>query len=356
MSLHQLGWNPNLEAAFEPLRDRGLAPARVARQDLDRYLLLDGSGERPARLAGRLRHAARTPAERPAVGDWVAMRVATTALIAAVLPRSSAFVRRAAGGVTVEQVLAANVDTALLVSGLDCDFNLRRLERYLAAARESGASPVVVLNKADLLGGGELQRCVAEAGATAPGVPVVTVSALSACGLEPLAPWLEARRTVALLGSSGVGKSTMVNALLGTRRQPTGTVRAADSRGRHVTSRRELVPLPGGALLIDTPGLRELGLWGGGDGLDGAFPDVVALGRGCRFRDCAHADEPGCAVRAAVEAGELDPARLESWRKLQREARWLATRQDARARAAEEAKWKMISRSAKRHPKADRWR
>jgi ribosome biogenesis GTPase len=356
MSLHRLGWNQTLEDALAPFRSQGLVPARVAREDLGRYLLLDERGERPARLAGRLRHAARRRAELPAVGDWVAVHAgaAATAVIVAVLPRASAFVRAAAGGITEGQVLAANVDTVFLVSGLDGDFNLRRLERYLAAAWESGARPVVVLNKADLAA--DLGARVAEAEAVAAGAPVVAVSALAEGGLDALAPWLEAGRTVALLGSSGVGKSTMLNVLLGAPRQPTGAVRAGDSRGRHVTARRELVPLPGGALMLDTPGLRELQLWGGDEGLSGAFPDVAALAAGCRFRDCRHADEPGCAVRAAVGDGRLGAARLDSWHKLQRELRRLAVRQDARARAAEEAKWKAISRSQKRHPKADRWR
>jgi ribosome biogenesis GTPase len=354
MSLHLLGWNPSIENAFAPYRSRGLAPARVAREDRDRYLLLDERGERAARLAGRLRHEARSRAELPAVGDWVAARVAATAVIVAVLPRASAFVRKVAGETTEPQVIAANVDTVFLVAGLDGDFNLRRIERYLAAAWESGADPVVVLNKADLAA--DLERRVAEVESVAPGVSVLAVSALEGEGLEALGPWLAPGRTVALLGSSGVGKSTIANALLGGLRQETGAVREDDSHGRHTTTRRELVPLPGGALLIDTPGMRELQLWGGDEGLDGTFPDVATLAARCRFRDCGHAGEPGCAVREAVEAGRLDESRLESWHKLQRELTRLAARQDARARAAQEAKWKAISRSMKHHPKAHRWR
>lgn len=356
MSLNPLGWNDTLEDQIHPYRGRGLAPARVAREDRDRYLLLDERGERNAGLAGRLRHEARSRAELPAVGDWVAARAraGATAVIVAVLPRTSAFVRKVAGETTEEQVVAANVDTVFLVAGLDGDFNLRRIERYLAAAWESGASPVLVLNKADLAG--DLQARMEEVEPAAMGVPVVAVSALKGEGLEALSPWLEPGRTVALLGSSGVGKSTLINALLGSQRQMTGAVRADDSRGRHITARRELVPLPGGALLLDTPGMRELQLWGGDEGLDGAFPDVTTFAAGCRFRDCGHAGEPGCAVRAAMESGRLDPSRLESWHKLRRELRWLAARQDARLRAANEAKWKAISKSMKRHPKADRWR
>jgi len=356
MQLRHLGWNPILEDAFRPFREQGLVPARVAREDRGRYLLLDGRCERPAVLAGRLRHEASGRAALPAVGDWVAARAgaSSTAIIVAVLPRASAFVRKLAGETTEEQVVAANVDTVFLVTGLDGDFNPRRIERYLAAAWESGATPVLVLNKADL--DGELEAHRLEAEAVAIGVPLVAVSALERTGLDALAPWLESGRTVALLGSSGVGKSTLVNALLGTERQATGPVRPDDSRGRHVTVRRELVPLPGGALLLDTPGLRELQLWGDEGGRAGAFPDVTALAAGCRFRDCTHGDEPGCAVRAAAERGELDTARLESWHKLGRELRRLEARRDARARAAEEAKWKVISRSIKRLAKTDRRR
>jgi ribosome biogenesis GTPase / thiamine phosphate phosphatase len=353
MPLRRLGWNQTLEDSFHPCREQGLVPARVAREDRGRYLLLDGRRECPAVLAGRLRHEARCRADLPAVGDWVAARTdAATATIVAVLPRTGAFVRKAAGAATEEQVVAANVDTVFLVAGLDGDFNPRRIERFLAAARESGAEPVLVLNKADLAGQLEAHR--AEAGAAAPGVSLVAVSALERTGLDALAPWLRPGSTVALLGSSGVGKSTLVNALLGSGRQATGPVREDDSRGRHVTTRRELVLLPGGALLLDTPGLRELQLWGGDEGLVGAFPDLAALAGGCRFRDCAHAEEPGCAVRAAVEAGRLDASRLESWHKLQGESRWLAARQDARARAEEEAKWKVIARARRRLSKSDR--
>ncbi|HEY6867423.1 MAG TPA: ribosome small subunit-dependent GTPase A [Candidatus Eisenbacteria bacterium] len=353
MSLDWLGWNSKLDDAFRPHRDRGRTPARVAREDRDGYLLLTAAGEHAARLSGRLRHDARGRLEWPAVGDWVAVRRADggPGVIDGVLPRASAFVRKVAGDATAEQVVAANVDTVLLVSGLDGDFNPRRIERYLAAAWESGAAPVVVLNKADLEP--ELEARIATVESVAIGVPVVALSARTGAGLEALAPWVVPGRTVALLGSSGVGKSTIVNALLGGARQATAEVRADDSRGRHTTTRRELVPLPGGGVLIDTPGMRELQLWGDA-GLPDAFPDIASLASECRFRDCGHAGEPGCRVIAAVEEGGLEPARLESWRKLQRELRHLARRQDARARARELSRWKQITRAMRRHPKAGR--
>ena len=354
MSLHHLGWNAHFENLFVPHRSRGLEPARVSREDRGRYGILDERGARSAELAGRLRHEARTRAELPAVGDWVALRpgAASSGVIDAVLPRASAFTRKLAGETTEEQVVAANVDVVFLVSGLDADFNPRRIERYLAAAWESGAEPVVVLNKADLAH--DLESRLAEVAAVAPGAAVVPLSALGGQGLETLEPWLRPGRTVALLGSSGVGKSTLVNALLGEARQETGGVREDDSRGRHTTTHRELVPLPGGAVLLDTPGMRELQLWGDESGLDGAFPEITELAERCRFRDCGHEGEPGCAVLGAVGDGTLGADRLESWRKLQRELRWLASRQDARARAEQLAKWKVIHKSMRGHPKAQR--
>ena len=265
------------------------------------------------------------------MGDWVAVRSdQDRAGIHAVLPRTSAFVRPATGETSEEQILAANVDTALLVAGLDHDFNPRRIERYVASAWESGAQPVLVLNKADIVS--DLDEWVARAAAIAPGVPVVALSAQTGVGLEQLASWVGPGRTVVLLGSSGVGKSTLVNALLGENRQATGEVRADDSRGRHTTTARELLVLPGGGVLIDTPGIRALKLAAGEESMAGAFADIESLAAACRFRDCRHEGEPGCAVTAAVATGTLDRARLLSWYKLEREAKWLAARQDRRLR------------------------
>ena len=329
---------------------------RVAREDRDRYTVLSRSGALSAVLTGRFRHDALARADLPAVGDWVMARAEAggPATISALLPRASAFMRKVAGDTTQEQVVAANVEAVFLVCGLDGDFNPRRVERALTAAWESGAQPVVVLNKADLAS--DVAARVAETEAVAPGAPVVALSALEGNGLDALSPWLVPGHTIALIGSSGAGKSTLTNALLGEARQATGAVREEDSRGRHTTTHRELVPLPSGALLLDTPGMRELQLWGDDSGLEGAFPEVTELVARCRFSDCTHASEPGCAVLEALASGVLDAARFAAWLKLQRELRYLAGRQDARIRAEDTAKWKAIHKEMRHHPKASRWK
>jgi ribosome biogenesis GTPase len=356
MSLNTLGWKPAFAAAFEALPETNTHPARISREERGRYRVLDESGERQAELSGRMRHEAQSRLDLPAVGDWVAVRRAGDGpdIIVALLPRATAFIRKVAGETTEEQIVAANVDTVFIVMGLDADFNVRRAERYLTAGWESGAIPVIVLNKSDLAE--DLEAQVAEVEASAAGADVVAVSALDAAAFVALERWLAPGQTVALLGSSGVGKSTLVNGLAGEARQATGAVRESDSRGRHTTTHRELVPLPGGAVLLDTPGMRELQLWGDEESAGAAFPDITALAEACRFGDCGHASEPGCAVRAALDDGTLDRGRFESWRKLQRELHWLEIRNDGRARAVETAKWKAIHKSMKHHPKAKRWK
>ncbi len=352
MSLEHLGWNERLEQCFVSHRSRGREPARVSREERDRYLVLGAAGEHEAVGSGRLRREGEDGAALPAVGDWVALRPARgdgPRVITAVLPRASVFVRKAAGELTERQTIAANLDFVFVVAGLDAEYNPRRLERYLATAWEGGAVPVVILNKADLAE--DLEERIAETRLAAPGAEVVALSARTGEGLDQLAPWLARGRTVALVGSSGVGKSTLVNALLGEARQTIAEVRPADARGRHTTTRRDLLARPSGALLVDTPGLRELQLWADESSLAQAFPDVEELAAGCRFRDCHHDEEPGCAVRAAVERGEIDSGRLESWHKLQRELRWLAGKQDVRVRLEETARWRMIQRSLRLHPK-----
>ena len=355
-----LGWDAGWEAAFAPYAAQGLHPARVLAAHRDLWIVALPSGDREAVVSGRLRHDALGPGDLPAAGDWVAVSGAGTGdadtwttVIGAVLPRRTAFRRsageeRLAGNLSAEQVLAANVDVALLVAGLDGDFNLRRLERYLAVAWSGGTTPVILLNKADMAADLDGFRVAAEA--VAPGVEVRAMSALTGDGVAALAAdHLPPGRTAVVLGSSGVGKSTLVNALLGTERQRTGGVRADDARGRHTTTTRELVRLPGGAILIDTPGIRSLGVAGAGAGMDSTFADITELAAGCRFRDCRHEQEPGCEVRAALADGRLSRERHASHRKLEREAAHAARKGDRLAQEAERRKWRTISASVSQH-------
>jgi ribosome biogenesis GTPase len=336
--LESYGWSDELSHQFESLALDDVVPARVTVQQRGLYTLAAERGELTAELGGRFAFEA-GEGEYPVVGDWVALTVPTEGrgTIHAVLPRRTAFVRRAAGDAGAAQVLAANIDTVFLVSSLNADLSLRRLERYLASAWESGADPVVVLTKADLPDAVEAR--LVDVQSVASGVPVHAVSAVTGEGLDGLRSYLGPGRTGVLLGSSGVGKSTLVNALAGEELLATAPVREADARGRHTTTHRELVLLPGGGLVLDTPGMRELGLWDAEAGLDTAFADVDELFGGCRFADCAHEREPGCAIRAALADGTLRPERWESYVKLQREAAYAERKGDPRATAAERKKW-----------------
>lgn len=334
--LDRYGWDDGWATAFEPFANDGLLPARVAIQHRATYHVCAAHRELEAVLAGRLRHRAEAGEELlPAVGDWVAVRppnaVGGRTAVLAVLPRRSAFIRKEAGRGGRDQVLAANVDTVFLMSALGADLNPRRLERYLTLAWESGARPVIVLGKADLVG--DVDGVLDRVRQLAFDVPIHVVSSVTGQGFDELRPYLSGNRTIAVLGSSGVGKSTLINALAGRELLETGEVRAGDEKGRHTTTRRELVVLPGGGVIVDTPGLRELQLSEAGEGLREAFEDVETLAAGCRFLDCTHASEPGCAVRQAVEDGRLDGARLQSYQKLQRELRALEARSDPRAAA-----------------------
>ena len=340
MNLEELGWDDGFAAAFEPYDN--CIPARVAAQHRGAYDVLTEHGELRVQLTGRLRHEADSGADLPAVGDWIALRDET---IQGVLPRRSAFLRKVAWSQTEAQVLAANLDTIFVVSGLDGDLNLRRLERYLTLAWESGATPALVFTKADLCE--DCTGAMLAVEQVALGVPAHVISNVTGEGLDELAPYLAPAKTVALLGSSGVGKSSLANRLLGEELQVTKAI-AEDGRGRHTTSSRHLFRLPGGALLVDTPGLREVQLWEADEGIQDAFADVDELAAACRFNDCAHEREPGCAVQAAIEEGTLPLERLDSYRALQRELRHLAVKQDARLRSEERKKRVAFARSLRK--------
>lgn len=333
--LARLGWDDQWGAALQDAADEpGLVAARIAAEHRGGYELLTAAGAVPGVAAGRLREG-----DRPVAGDWVAaqpLQGEDRMVVRALLPRRTAVRRKAPGEETVEQVVAANVDVVACVVAAS-DVNVRRLERFLSVAWDSGATPLVVVTKADLGDAADVEQA-------AFGVDVVRTSAHEGRGLDDVRAHVPAGRTAVLVGPSGAGKSTLVNALLGEERMATGGVRQGDGRGRHTTTHRELLLVPDGGVVIDTPGLREMGLWDA-EGIDRVFGDVVEAAERCRFDDCRHESEPGCAVRE-----EVDPERLDAWRKLEREAAWLDRRKDARAMAEEGKRWKAIRQEQRRNP------
>ena len=348
MSLIDLGWNSYFADCWDVCRESGWTPARVVSQQRGLWRVAGEFAECWAEAAGDLRGQADAGGDWPAVGDWLAIEIlqgSERALIHKVLLRRSKFVRKVAGRRVEEQVIAANVDTAFVVMGLDGDFNVRRLERYLAQCWKSGAKSVVVLNKADNCD--DVAARIAEVEGVAAGVPIVALSALTGNGVDALSSFLAPGQTIVLLGSSGVGKSTLVNHFLQRDAQTVQTVREADSRGRHTTTSRDLFALPGGALLIDTPGLRELQLWHAADGVERVFADIEELAALCRYRDCGHTTEPGCAVQAAIAEGRLDANRLENRRKLEREQEFLQRKVDPEARRQHNERVKLLHRGAR---------
>lgn len=360
-NLKELGWDNHFATSYESLKIPNAVPGRVISVAKESCQVLTESGELFATVSGKMRFNIANSEQYPAVGDWVAVQPVNSELkgiIHAVLPRKSKFSRHAsggreriAGGKTEEQIVAANVDTVFLVSALDIErnTNLRRLERYIAIAVNSRAAPVIVLNKADLCD--DVASIIREVETVAGGIPVCAVSAITGNGLDILQSYLKTGITAALLGQSGVGKSAIINALLGEERLAVGAVRSSDLRGRHTTTQRQLVRLPGSGMIIDSPGLREIQVWGDESNLDNTFEDIAEIAANCRFKDCQHYSEPGCAVQAAIASGELDADRLKSYRRLQRELSYLAARQKGLVALEEKKRWKQISQFQKQFQK-----
>jgi ribosome biogenesis GTPase len=344
--LQDYGWSEALQSEFAPHAAAGLFPGRISAQHRGAYELVTDAGERRAEAGGRL--LAEGPP--PAVGDFVAADVTRDGpvIIRAMLARRTAFTRLSPEG--RQQVVAANVDVAFLVASLEGDLNLRRLERYLVQAWASGAEPALLLTKADLCA--DADAALRAARHLAAGAQVLAVSAIDGGGLDGVRALIGRGRTAVMVGASGAGKSTLANALLGEARMAVGAVRADDARGRHTTSHRQLMLLPGGGLLLDTPGMRELALDAAGEGVAAAFDDVEALARDCRFKDCAHESEPGCAVQAALASGELDPGRWRSFQKLAREADHQAAREDPLLREENRRRWVAIHKASRARYKA----
>lgn len=348
MALREWGWDNQWAEQATRLGVDSSKAARVVAQDRASWTLRLDSGSVSARIPSASCHE-----HNPVVGDWVIAEPGPMPTdpwsILAVFPRRSCISRGVAGTGKSEQVLAANVDKVWVVHGLDLEFNPRRLERYLAVVWESGALPEIILTKSDLAD--DLEAWVSQVGTVSVGVPIRGVSAMDSESVNALRDTLDPGATVCLLGPSGVGKSTLINLLSEAAVAGTGEVRSSDRKGRHVTTRRQLYRIPGGALLLDTPGIRELRVWVLEEGLNHAFPDIDELARRCRFRDCRHDGEPGCAVQEALDAGDLDPERLSSFRKLRAEADYETRKTDPRARAAAVSHWKTAMKTLKHHPK-----
>ncbi len=352
MNLELFGWNSFFSKSAASHLQEGYTVGRVALEHKNTYILYTEKGELSAEVTGKMRYRASERQDFPAVGDWVVISfrgAEKKATIHAVLPRKSKFSRKTVGTKTEEQIVATNVDTVFLISGLDGDFNLRRIERYLILVWESGANPVIILNKADLCD--DVERRREEVEAIALGVPIVILSAVKNQGLDALIPYLSKGETVALLGSSGVGKSTITNQLAGKVVQAVQEVRQGDDRGKHTTTHRELIVLPSGGLLIDTPGMREIQIWAGDEGIQETFTDIKTLAMQCRFHDCQHDREPGCAVQQALLDGTLDYQRFMSHQKLQKELDDVSRKQDQKAYLAEKDRWKKITKSLRKSKK-----
>jgi ribosome biogenesis GTPase / thiamine phosphate phosphatase len=350
LHLASLGWNPFFEQHFSDLQQPALRPARVVEQ-LNHFLRVRSEdAEYLAEISGRVRHQAEDRDDLPAVGDWVAITPRPEegrARIEHILPRRTKLARKVAGREQSEQVIATNLDTVFVVSSLNRDLNLRRIERYLALVWESGVQPVVLLNKSDLCANAD--ALAADVATSAPGVPIHLLSAMAGRGLETIRTYLTPGKTAAFIGSSGVGKSTIINALAGTTSLRVQPAREDDDRGRHTTTSRQMFFLSDGGIVIDTPGMRELQLWDSNEGVTQTFDDIIALAHGCKFRDCSHRGEPGCEVETAIQNGTLARERLDNHHKLQAELRFQERKLDARLASETKSKWKKIHKAMRIH-------
>lgn len=357
-SLIQFGWNEHFAQHFQPFAEGEFLPGRVSFQNQHLYRVYTTQGELLAEVAGKLRYEAESAEDLPAVGDWVVLRFRPQedkARIQALLPRQSKFARKMAGTKTEAQIVGANVDIIFLVTSLNQDFNPRRVERYLTTILDSGARPVLMLSKADLcLEEAKINSCIEEMQSIAPTIPIHAISVKTNQGLDDLRQYCQTGQTIALIGMSGVGKSTLINHLLGFEKQKVKEVREHDDRGQHATRHRELITLPQGGLVLDTPGMRELQLWEVEGGIEATFDDIQTLAANCFFSDCQHNSEPRCAVLAALDDGSLSPERFENYTKLQKEVRHLALRQDDLARRQEQKKWKKLTKQAEERARAKR--
>jgi ribosome biogenesis GTPase / thiamine phosphate phosphatase len=355
INFENLGMTDELYSNFNEHYPDGYKLGRVALEHKHSYRVWLEDGEYLCTLAGKLTFEALGREDLPAVGDWVAVKTSPgemRGIIRGILHRKSKFSRKAAGLVTEEQIVAANVDTVFIVNSLNDDLNLRRIERYLLLAWESGSNPVIILSKADLVT--DLQAKLDQVSSVAIGVPVIAVSVLEGTGTQELQPYLAPGKTVALIGSSGVGKSSLVNYFTGFEKQLVKEIRESDDKGKHTTTHREMVMLPGGAILIDTPGMREIQLWTSEEGISESFGDIEQYALACRFRDCSHKDEPGCAVLSAISDGLLDESRLLSYKKLQKELAFIDRKLDKKAQAEEKKHWKNISKEIRNKTKHKR--